>query len=134
MLQDWCQIYVLNQLLFIIISGSFIQPSVKIDITIICQSKGSLLWTVNEWERHKTGHLSSQGNWAMGNLLLMGIDRPQPTCRMIQVLWDAVPKINHNFSNRYMSQVLKLEIAFAHRRPFQEQLFFMETRYFVHFE
>lgn len=33
-----------------------------------------------------------------------------------------------------MSQAVKWEIAFAHRRAFKEQLFFMETRYFVHFE
>lgn len=35
-LQDWCQIYVLNQTWLIIIAGSFVQPRVKIDVTIIC--------------------------------------------------------------------------------------------------
>lgn len=46
--QDGCQNYVLNQTLLIIISRSSTQPSVKIDIAIICRSKGSLLWTLNE--------------------------------------------------------------------------------------
>lgn len=31
-------------------------------------------------------------------------------------------------------QDVKWEIAFAHRRAFRKQLFFMETRHFVHFE
>lgn len=38
------------------------------------------------------------------------------------------------FFNQCMSQAVKWEIAFAHRRAFKEQLFFMETRHFIHFE
>lgn len=43
-------------------------------------------------------------------------------------------KTKSQIFNRCMSQPAKWEIAFVHRRAFKEQLFFMETRYFVHFE